>query len=137
MRALIIEDNALLMALWCHELTQHGYAPETASSAQEAHGKLTAQAGYDVILSDLMLGDGSSLGLLDYARIKNPLARIILVTGSSAYAHGELHQLAPAADWILRKPVLVEDLAAVLTYLDRDTASPWQGGVGHRRVVGR
>ncbi|MEM8554594.1 MAG: response regulator [Pseudomonadota bacterium] len=119
MDALIIEDNAELAAVWRIILEERGHSVTWARSAREGHTKIATSA-FHLVLSDLLLGDASALGILDYARVKNPEARIVLITGSNAYAHGELHSLAPAADWILRKPVSVDVLTAILDYLDKD-----------------
>ena len=66
LRILLVEDNAATAQATAHVLRQKGYEVSTVASLMRA---IEAVSGtYDVIVSDLELGDGSGLDLMRHAR---------------------------------------------------------------------
>ncbi|MEN8951982.1 hypothetical protein [Planktotalea arctica] len=75
----------------------------------------------DLLLLDLLIGQGVSIQVADLAGYRIPDAEIIYLTGSSKYPNGELFELSRNASWVLRKPISFNELKAMLTHF---AASP-------------
>lgn len=121
MRCLIVEDDPYLAEMLCNCLEDQGLLVQTASRISDGLASLR-RAKYDLILLDYHLPDGNSIALSDQASISCPNCRIILLTGSEVFPFGEYATFAPGIDWILRKPVSLPDLRAMVDYALRDAA---------------
>lgn len=129
MRCLVVEDDdALAMALTdCVESL--GHMPFRARTVVEAFELLRTEK-MQLLLLDYCLPDGNSLPLSDYAAATCPNVRTILLTGSSVFPRGESGQMAPGIDWVLRKPVPLQDVAALVDYASRAAPLPHPASVG-------
>ena len=112
MRVLVVDDDASLRALWKTVFEMAGHEATCASSACAARRDLLERS-YDLVLLDLFLGDDSGLSVATAAAYANPNCRVIVVTGSALFPHGELFTIAPSVSAVLRKPVSIDDLLAV------------------------
>jgi DNA-binding response OmpR family regulator len=121
MRCLIVEDDPDLRETFRDCLIDHGLQVETACSVADGLARLR-RAKYDLLLLDYFLPDGNSILLSDQASMSCPNCRIILLTGSEVFPYGENASLAPGIDWILRKPLALRDLTAMVDYAMRDAA---------------
>lgn len=109
---LIVEDDPNLRALWRAVLGTLDYLiheAETLSAAQTA----LRMSRFDLVLLDLYLGTDSGLTLVTQAGNANPDCKVVIITGSSLFANGELFDVSPVVASVLRKPVDVEDLIAI------------------------
>ena len=70
-RLLLVEDDTAVMALLSMELKRRGYLVETAKSGEEALSRLSGPA-YDVVLTDLKLGDVDGLKVLKRVKGTQP-----------------------------------------------------------------
>ncbi len=115
-RVLIADDDHALREMMRLVLSKEGYAVTTASSAAE----LAARAGsepFDLVVSDIYLGDGSAVELLTELRARQPATPIILVTAQGTVETAAAATAAGVFDY-LAKPfpieLLVERVAAAL-----------------------
>ncbi len=98
-----------------------GLNTRTASCVADGLATLR-RAKFDLVLLDYNLPDGNSIALSDQAAMSCPNCRIILLTGAEVFPYGEHATLAPGIDWVLRKPVAIGDLTAMVDYAIRDAA---------------
>ncbi len=106
LRILLVEDNAATAQATAQVLRQKGYEVSTVASLKLA---LEAVSGaYDVIVSDLELGDGSGLDLMRHARTVGNTPGIAL----SGYAtRDDVHEcLAAGFALHLAKPITISML---------------------------
>ena len=112
LRVLVVEDDAILRDLWIEVFRAAGHEVAGAESAGDARSSLLARR-FDVAVLDLHLGSESGLSVATLAAYTNPDCKVIMITGSSLFANGELFEMAPAVSTVLRKPVPIDELLAV------------------------
>ena len=122
MRTLIVEDDALLGGIWHEVLVDAGHEAVVVDEAECAR-KLLLTHAFDAVVLDLMLGEDSGLSVAALANYANPDCCVVVVTGSALFARGELFGMAPNITSVLRKPVSIFELLAVIEY---------ETGRGHR-----
>lgn len=120
MKCMIVEDDKGLSVFLCACLEDLGHTTERFATRKDAMHALKTRK-YSLLLVDFHLTDGDSLPVIEYFSATNPNSRIILLTGSGVFPNGETSFLAPGVDWVLRKPVQMGDLHAVVDYAERDT----------------
>jgi len=111
-KILLVEDDASQSALLSIDLKRRGYEVTSAKSVADAKHKLAGD-GFELILSDLRLGDGDGLEVLAHARREQPDAEVIVLTGHGSIAAAVAAMKAGAFDF-LTKPVESEQLGMVL-----------------------
>jgi DNA-binding response OmpR family regulator len=112
MRILVVEDDDTLRQLWIEVFRAAGHEACGAAGVAGARECLLARR-YDVAILDLHLGSESGLSVAMLATYANPNCKVIMITGSSLFANGELFEIAPTVSTVLRKPVPIEELLAV------------------------
>lgn len=81
---LLVEDDESSRLVLSVLLEEEGFRVDVASSFAEARRALApGGAGYDLILLDQHLGDGSGTDLVPAIRAGLPRARVVLVSGSA------------------------------------------------------
>jgi two-component system, OmpR family, response regulator len=117
MRVLVVEDELDVADLVARVLRRDGHAVSVAHSLAEAEAALTPSA-VDLIVLDLVLGDGSGLSLVQSIRKRGDLMPILLLT-----SHGEvprrIESFEAGADDFLSKPFAVAELRARVRALGR------------------
>ena len=78
-RILVVDDDTALREMMGLSLRKEGFDVETAASWTAAEAALHRNP-YDLVVSDIYLGDGTGLDLLDVIGATCPAARTILVT---------------------------------------------------------
>jgi DNA-binding NtrC family response regulator len=111
-RVLVVEDDVVLRKLWVEVFHAAGHDVDCADSVGDARANLLARR-CDVAVIDLHLGRESGLAVAMLATYANPDCRVIMITGSSLFANGELFEMAPTVSTVLRKPVAIDELLAV------------------------
>ncbi len=109
-RVLVVDDDTAMREMMALALRKEGFDVRPAASADEAR-RLVDAVDFDLIVTDIYLGDGTGLELLEHCRAACPDARVILVT-----AHGTV-ETATAARRLgvfdyLAKPFAVDTLIA-------------------------
>ena len=112
MHVLIVEPDAALGGLWARTLRRMGHDVTEASGQKDAV-KAIRNAPVDVIILDLMLEEGSSFAIADYAGYQRPEAQVITVTSSSFFSDGSIFGLIPNARAFVPARTPPEELAAM------------------------
>jgi DNA-binding response OmpR family regulator len=112
---LVLEDAQELRQMWCDFLEDEGHTVTAVDNAESAMTAIHDQP-YDLLMLHLHLERGTSIGVSHYARIALTECRIIMITGESVFTHGNHMAEMPGVDWLLRKPVSLPDLAALIDY---------------------
>ena len=115
LRLLAVDDEPSITRMVAMMLGPHGHQVTVASSGEEALAILAdAEAPFDVILSDLGMGDGmNGWELLDRVRETAPSARFILSTGWGAQIEPS-EVKARGGEGLLAKPYRLTDLLRAL-----------------------
>jgi DNA-binding NtrC family response regulator len=123
MRILIVEDNEGLRTIVRDLLRSMGYEVRGARSYRKAVKRLTRHK-FDLVLSDMEIGDGSGFDVLQLARRTHPESCVVLMSGD---ADPETVQAAleSGAARFLPKPLTVGALLdAVKLAQDQMPAAP-------------
>ena len=115
MKCLIVEDDPVArldFAAAMERLHYTCFQTDTIANAQY----LLKTHQFEIVLLDLQVTDGWTLPLADYLEVLNDNATVILITGTGAFPKGEYTQLAPRIDYMMHKPVNMEDLIALVDY---------------------
>ncbi|HAT72562.1 MAG TPA: hypothetical protein DCS63_07080 [Elusimicrobia bacterium] len=81
-KILIIEDDPILSNLSAKALTEYGYRPEKAGSIEEAMIILKERgAAFDLVFSDMVLGDGKIMAVVEELARLSPKAGFIFTSG--------------------------------------------------------
>lgn len=122
MRALIVEDDRDLGSLLPRQLRQEGFVVDLAGS-RAAGSALAAATGYELVLIDWNLPDGSGLDILAAYRGAGHSGSAVIITARSTVEDLVLG-LEAGADDILTKPFDWRELRARVRALFR-RARPW------------
>jgi signal transduction histidine kinase len=107
-RILVVDDEQGVMVTIQAILEQEGYTVDSASSGTQAIEKLHAQQ-YDLVLTDLRLGDIDGLEVLAEARRSSPRTVAIVLTGYASLESAIQAMREGAYDYLV-KPTDVEEL---------------------------
>lgn len=110
MKVLIIEDEKELRKSIVTYLSQFGYICETAVNQKEAMDKIN-DYGYDCILIDINLPDGSGLEVLKAVKEKKLEAGVIIVSANNSL-DDRIQGLELGSDDYLTKPFHLSELNA-------------------------
>jgi signal transduction histidine kinase/CheY-like chemotaxis protein len=106
-RILVVEDHPDSQVFMRALLAGAGHRVEVADSLSEARRLLAAGGGYDVVLVDVELPDGSGLELVRELQAVPPVPLLGILTGRESASVAD-----SAADFVLRKPVRNAELLA-------------------------
>ncbi|WP_390912163.1 response regulator transcription factor [Pseudosulfitobacter sp. SM2401] len=115
MNVLIVESRHDLGVLWQRHLER------LAASVTLVHGQTDAiehlrDNSPDIIILDLVLEEGSSLTISDFASFRRPDARVIFVTNTSFFSDGSIFAHAQNACAYVQSETPPEDLAAMVEH---------------------
>jgi DNA-binding NtrC family response regulator len=105
---LVADDDTALREMMALTLSKEGYAVRSAASAAEAR-ELIAGQSFDLVVSDIYLGDATAIDLLAEIQSANPEAAIILVTAQGSIETAAAASAAGVFDY-LAKPFPLEQL---------------------------
>lgn len=109
MKLLIIEDERILSRSIAEYLGREDYLCEHAYTCHEALSKIAAYE-YDCILLDLMLPDGSGIGILRTIKKESPQTGVIIVSAKDSL-DDKVEGLKIGADDYLPKPFHLPELS--------------------------
>jgi DNA-binding NtrC family response regulator len=89
-KILVVDDDIAMREMMALALRKEGFEVHPAASADEAR-QAVGSATFDLIVTDIYLGDGTGLELLEHCHEACPEAKVILVT-----AHGTVETAASA-----------------------------------------
>lgn len=117
MRVIIVEDDPLLADGLAVGLKLNGMNAEVVGNCADARHALAA-GGFDAMVLDIMLPDGSGLDLLRDLRAQGERCPILLLTALDE-THDRVAGLDRGADDYLGKPFDLDELAARLRAIGR------------------
>jgi len=79
-RILVVDDEAAVRGIVAALLERGGYTARTANGAEEALTRLKEDAGYDLVMSDVMMPEVDGLSLLDRIGIDYPGTPVVMFT---------------------------------------------------------
>jgi response regulator RpfG family c-di-GMP phosphodiesterase len=117
-RLLVVDDDQAVRQIVAEILTDEGYEPSTAASAEDAVALMRTQP-FPLVITDVKMPGADGLSFLRQLRAEFPHSAVIMMTG-----YGQVESAVEALKWgavdYLTKPIRVNHLsAAVLRALDR------------------
>ncbi len=107
-RILVVDDDPALLEMMSLTLRKEGFAVRSAMSADGARVELAEQT-FDLVVSDIYLGDGTAIDLLEDIRIHQPDTAVILVTAQGTVETAAAAASAGVFDY-LAKPFQIDQL---------------------------
>jgi DNA-binding NtrC family response regulator len=111
-RILIVDDDESVAMLFKRILEKEGYEVESASSGEEALGRLEAQ-WFDLVVSDLRMPGLDGLEFLRRAKLSNPSVPCIVLTGYATVDSAVAAMKEGAHDY-LTKPINNDEMKLVV-----------------------
>ena len=111
---LVIEDEELLRRTFSHQLEDAGYVTYCVNSFENAVAELEKNR-YDVIVSDIMLGQQTGVDVLEWMRVHGDESPVILVTGHPDVSTASNAIRFQAFEYLL-KPVQQEKLVRTVQH---------------------
>ncbi len=107
-RILVVEDEESVMTLFVRILSENGYEVTKAQTCNEAR-KFLEEYTFDLVLTDVVLPDGSGVELANEVKARNDKVAIVLTSG---YTDGETswRELAEDGFGFIAKPFSVVEL---------------------------
>src|SRR3990172_9982988 len=107
---LLADDDASLRQVIEYSLREHGHSVVAVGSGTEALRRL--DEGFDLVITDVMLGDMSGLDILAQTKARAPLTAVIVITAYGAIQDAVQAMKLGAHDYVT-KPFDLEALALV------------------------
>jgi len=128
-KILVVDDDVALREMMAMTLRKEGHDVTAAAGAIEARS-LIARTVFDLVVSDIYLGDGTAIELLEDIRQAGSETAVILVTAQGTVETAAAAREAGVFDY-LAKPFqldqLVERVTAALGTRPKATAAPAKG----------
>lgn len=115
MNVLIVEGQPDLGKLWLRHLERQ-YVTVKLVTSQEGAIDFLASQDVDIIILDLVLGEGSALAVADYANYRQPKAKVIFVTSTTFFSDGSIFAHSANARAFVPTDTPPEDLAAMVEH---------------------
>ena len=125
---LVVEDDPNLRALWGAVIEGAGHRAVLVEDEPTARETLMSEP-FDLVLLDLFLGERDGVSVASFATYLNPACKVVVITGTSLYARGELFAMAPSIWAVMRKPVDIEDIAALCAHVAGEGTLPPPGAL--------
>ena len=115
-KVLVVDDDRSICRLVDSILEMEGYPRRIAASGEQAR-KAIAEESFDIVVSDIYLGDDSGLDLLELTKQSQPDAEVVIMT-----AHGSVETAVQAVhrgafDYI-SKPFAVDAMLEILRRIE-------------------
>jgi DNA-binding NtrC family response regulator len=128
-RVLIVEHNRDLANIWARFLARQGVTCTLAGTAPEAFAALRGGA-FEALVLDMELPKGEAIAVADFATYRNPDLPIIAVTARGFFSDGAIFELVPNARGLLRAPLRLEDMAALVEHYGGRVAAAQREAAG-------
>ncbi len=132
MRVLIVEDDAGISSFLAKGLAAEGYGATVTPGVTGALNHISGDPeGFDVVLLDLSLPDGTGDEVLRALRVREPAPPVIILTARGR-VEDKVKGLDMGANDYVTKPFSFEELLARIRAAVRSNGQP----AGHELVVG-
>ncbi|OLC52373.1 MAG: hypothetical protein AUH85_17270 [Chloroflexi bacterium 13_1_40CM_4_68_4] len=112
-RILVVDDEPNVLATLEPILALEGFAVDTAADANGARAALELNGGYDVVITDLRLGDDDGLSVAEAVHVRGEGTPVIVLTGFGSLESAVDAMHKGVYDYLL-KPCDVEELKATV-----------------------
>ena len=102
-KILIVEDDALVRRTFSRLMEEENYQVHCAENCQPALAELEREC-FDLVLTDIRLGDGNGIEVLEYAKKVNPSGIVFMITGYASLDSMKEAMRKGAEDYII-KPI--------------------------------
>jgi len=107
-RVLVVDDDKVALKAMCRILAKEGHAVTGASGGARALS-LLAESRFDLVITDLVMGDIDGLELLSRVKRKDPEAEVIVITGHASIATA-IEAIKRGAYHYVEKPVRPDEV---------------------------
>jgi len=108
-RILVVEDDPALMIVISRSLSGRGYEVETAENGVEALGRLSSEAEFDLLLSDIVMPEMDGLELALMATAQFPKLKVVLMSGYASEWRRTVN-LENVIHGVLNKPFSLDEM---------------------------
>jgi DNA-binding NtrC family response regulator len=115
-RVLVVDDDKAICRLVDSILEMEGYPRRLAFNGNDAR-KAMADEAFDILISDIYLGDGSGLDLLELMKEKQPDAEVVIMTAQGSVETAVTAVRRGAFDYI-SKPFVIDALLEILRRIE-------------------
>ncbi|MFZ2088724.1 MAG: response regulator [Desulfobaccales bacterium] len=111
MRVLLVDDEAEFVSALAERLNMRGFDAQTATSGEEALGKINSSPP-DVVLLDVLMPGMNGLDVLKRIKAAHPQVQVILLTGRGSW--DGIQGVREGAFDCLMKPIQIEELMQIM-----------------------
>ncbi len=111
-RILVVDDEEINRDNIAHVLAKDGYVVETAADGEDALTRIR-QSRFDLIITDLKMGNVDGVQMMETAKELLPEAEVIIITGY-ATVNSAVDAMAKGAFYYLPKPIKLNELKALV-----------------------
>lgn len=119
LRVLVVDDDDSVRRVLARGIRRLGYAVDEAGSAAEARERLRSDSPYEVVVTDVHLGDGFGTDAVTETVTRGRAPAVLVVSGSSDDEARTARRRLPS--WIrsamLPKPFALEELGRAMAAL--------------------
>jgi DNA-binding NtrC family response regulator len=119
-KVLVVDDDRSIGGLMDAMLEMEGYPRRIVSSGAQAR-KAIAEESFDIVVSDIYLGDASGLDLLELTKDRQPEAEVVIMTAQGS-VETAVHAVRLGAFDYVSKPFPVETMLEVLRRIEEKHA---------------
>ncbi len=115
MRVLIVESNSQLAQIWQSAIARRG-AEVTLVASQRAAIRAIQVQHFDVIVMNLIIGDGSAFAVADFAAYRLPDTKVIFATDTTFFSDGSIFRHIPNVCAFVETSLPADDLCAMVDH---------------------
>jgi DNA-binding NtrC family response regulator len=127
-KVLVVDDDRSICRLVDSILEMEGYPHRIAANGEQAR-KAIAEESFDIVVSDIYLGDDSGLDLLELTRACQPDAEVVIMTAHGSVETAVLAVHRGAFDYI-SKPFAVDAMLAIFRRIEEKRVLTDNASVG-------
>ncbi len=111
-RILVVDDEKIALTSLGRALTKEGYSVVTACNGAEAIDELK-KSGFDVVITDLIMGDVDGYAVLEETKRRYPEAKLIMITGY-ATVDTAVQAIRMGAFHYIEKPLKLDEVRSTV-----------------------
>jgi two-component system response regulator YesN len=134
--ALVVDDERAIMTVMCRVVESMGWSSDGYDDPADAIGSLTrASAAYDIVLTDMRLGEQTGLDVAASAIRAQPGIPIILLSGAPLSAAMWDTAADVGVQMVIYKPFHIHELMGAIRHLTEPVSESTSGTPGRPAVI--